>query len=134
MCNVHLMPEVAEEWPWAYNRAISDHRYECKVLLHNKGDLPSDTIRLMVRIIGKLDSIATALVCDNGNCDGMAIIDVAEDYYKRTEELLAKQQKWLHPLNVHRIRTLTFVGHAAYESGRTERTLLVYEELISKYE
>ncbi|KAL1226742.1 Histone-lysine N-methyltransferase SMYD3 [Trichinella spiralis] len=378
------MPEVAEEWPWAYvisqklfktcchycfkridsshyccskycgavycdenchNRAISDHRYECKVLLHNKGDLPSDTIRLMVRIIGKLndnsstsnfsckasheireydnlmshkeeifkeekrtsefsrccyflkyiiepnklpetsilmemfgkilingfvildhelnsaglglylnlsqlnhscnpscvvtfdgpkaylntlnsefeittstvlknltisyvaliddtahrrkalheryyfickcekcsdarlDSIATALVCDNGNCDGMAIIDVAEetarcekcatviddiweaeslmtysaekndsfenydssqmnveDYYKRTEELLAKQQKWLHPLNVHRIRTLTFVGHAAYESGRTERTLLVYEELISKYE
>ncbi|KRX80110.1 Histone-lysine N-methyltransferase SMYD3 [Trichinella sp. T6] len=334
MCNVHLMPEVAEEWPWAYvisqnidsshyccskycgavycdenchNQAISDHRYECKVLLHNKGDFPSDTIRLMVRIIGKLndnsstsnfsckashenreydnlmshkeeifkeekrtsefsrccyflkyviepnklpetsilmemfgkfcsrqilingfvildhelnsaglglylnlsqlnhscnpscvvtfdgpkaylntlnsefeittstvlknltisyvaliddtahrrkalheryyfickcercsdarlDSIATALVCDNGNCDGMAIIDVAEDYYKRTEELLAKQQKWLHPLNVHRIRTLAFVGHAAYESGRTERTLLVYEELISKYE
>ncbi|OUC46882.1 hypothetical protein D917_07370 [Trichinella nativa] len=266
MCNVHLMPEVAEEWPWAYNQAISDHRYECKVLLHNKGDFPSDTIRLMVRIIGKLndnsstsnfsckashenreydnlmshkeeifkeekrtsefsrccyflkyviepnklpetsilmemfgkfcsrqilingfvildhelnsaglglylnlsqlnhscnpscvvtfdgpkaylntlnsefeittntDSIATALVCDNGNCDGMAIIDVAEDYYKRTEELLAKQQKWLHPLNVHRIRTLAFVGHAAYESGRAERTLLVYEELISKYE
>ncbi|KRX63742.1 Histone-lysine N-methyltransferase SMYD3 [Trichinella sp. T9] len=345
MCNVHLMPEVAEEWPWAYvisqnidsshyccskycgavycdenchNQAISDHRYECKVLLHNKGDFPSDTIRLMVRIIGKLndnsstsnfsckashenreydnlmshkeeifkeekrtsefsrccyflkyiiepnklpetsilmemfgkilingfvildhelnsaglglylnlsqlnhscnpscvvtfdgpkaylntlnsefeittstvlknltisyvaliddtahrrkalheryyfickcercsdarlDSIATALVCDNGNCDGMAIIDVAEERARcekcatviddiweaesRTEELLAKQQKWLHPLNVHRIRTLAFVGHAAYESGRTERTLLVYEELISKYE
>ncbi|KRZ10558.1 Histone-lysine N-methyltransferase SMYD3 [Trichinella zimbabwensis] len=324
------MPEVAEEWPWAYvisqnidlsshyccskycgvvycdenchNQAISDHRYECKVLLHNKGNFPSDSIRLMVRIIGKLndhistsdfsckasyenreynnlmshkdeifkdekrtsefsrccyclkciiepnklpetailmemfgkilingfvildhelnsaglglylnlsqlnhscnpscvvtfdgpkaylntlnsefevttstilknltisyvaliddtahrrkalheryyfickcercsdarlDSIATALVCDNGNCDGVAIIDVAEDYYKRTEELLAKQQKWLHPLNVHRIRTFTFVGHAAYESGLIERTLFVYEELISKYE
>ncbi|KRZ37466.1 Histone-lysine N-methyltransferase SMYD3 [Trichinella pseudospiralis] len=360
MCNVYLMPEVAEEWPWAYvisqnidssshyccskycgvlycdenchNQAISDHRYECKVLLHSKGDIPSDSIRLMVRIIGKLndhsntsdfsckasyenrkyhnlmshkdeifkdekrtsefsrccyflkciiepnelpettilmemfgkilinsfvildnelnsaglglylnlsklnhscnpscvvtfdgpkaylntlnsefevttstilenltisyvaliddtahrrkalreryyfickcercsdarlDSIATALVCDNGNCDGVAIIDVAEEtarcekcatviddiweaeslmtysaekndyYYKRTEELLAKQQKWLHPLNVYRIRTVTFVGHAAYESGRTERTLFVYEELISKYE
>ncbi|KRY67762.1 Histone-lysine N-methyltransferase SMYD3 [Trichinella pseudospiralis] len=349
MCNVYLMPEVAEEWPWAYvisqnidssshyccskycgvlycdenchNQAISDHRYECKVLLHSKGDISSDSIRLMVRIIGKLndhsntsdfsckasyenrkyhnlmshkdeifkdekrtsefsrccyflkciiepnelpettilmemfgkilinsfvildnelnsaglglylncvvtfdgpkaylntlnsefevttstilenltisyvaliddtahrrkalreryyfickcercsdarlDSIATALVCDNGNCDGVAIIDVAEEtarcekcatviddiweaeslmtysaekndyYYKRTEELLAKQQKWLHPLNVYRIRTVTFVGHAAYESGRTERTLFVYEELISKYE
>ncbi|KRZ76420.1 Histone-lysine N-methyltransferase SMYD3 [Trichinella papuae] len=82
----------------------------------------------------RLDSIATALVCDNGNCDGVAIINVAEDYYKRTEELLAKQQKWLHPLNVHRIRTFTFVGHAAYESGCIERTLFVYEELISKYE